>query len=276
MTAASPTNPRLLTPNRPRANRPLFVFLPGMDGTGELLQPQIGGLEECFDIRCLSLPADDCSDWSTLAAQTSALVRQERQSERPIVLCGESFGGCLALLVALTAPQLCDRLILVNPASSFGERPHLKLAMAVLPWLPDSFYRSLAGTILPLLTANRPIEPAVREALVIAMQSVPPKTAGWRLTLLENFQMAPSQLRRLTCPTLLIAGESDRLLPSTTEVERLAAALPDARTVTLPESGHACLLETDVHLFEILRRQEFLPNTDTGDAGQWQNVEKMR
>ncbi len=39
-------------------------------------------------------------------------------------------------------------------------------------------------------------------------------------------------------PTLLIASAADRLLPSMGEAARLAALLPDARRVTLPDSGH--------------------------------------
>lgn len=38
---------------------------------------------------------------------------------RPIYLLGESFGGVLALAVAAERPDLVDRLVLVNPATSF-------------------------------------------------------------------------------------------------------------------------------------------------------------
>lgn len=274
MTAVPVTAPRLLAPSPPKPDLPLFAFLPGMDGTGELLQTQISDLERYFDIRCLSLPPGDRSDWPTLSAQTAALLRRVRQSERPIFLCGESFGGCLALAVALEVPQLCDCLILVNPASSFQERPHLKLATAVLPWMSDGIYRNLTRTILPLLMGNRAVAPRAREALLEAMKSVPPQTAGWRLSLLEDFQVPPQQLRRLSCPTLLVAGAADRLLPSVAEAERMAAALPDAQTAILPESGHVCLLETETHLSEILAARGLLPAA--GDATRLPKAERMR
>ena len=38
---------------------------------------------------------------------------------RPVYLLGESFGGVLALAVATERPELVDRVILVNPATSF-------------------------------------------------------------------------------------------------------------------------------------------------------------
>ncbi len=39
--------------------------------------------------------------------------------ERPVYLLGESFGGVLALAVAEARPDLVDRVVLVNPATSF-------------------------------------------------------------------------------------------------------------------------------------------------------------
>jgi len=45
---------------------PLFVFLPGMDGTGQLLRSQTAGLEVAFDVRCLAIPRDDLTSWDVL------------------------------------------------------------------------------------------------------------------------------------------------------------------------------------------------------------------
>lgn len=268
-----PLSLRFLTPRSPQPERPLLAYFPGMDGTGMLLQPQVGALARCFDLRCLVLPAADCGDWQTLTAQTIALLRNEiRDTSRPVILCGESFGGCLALSVARTAPQLCDRLILVNPATSFRERPYLKLVTAVVPWVPTGTYQSLAGFFLPLLVGDRYIESRDRDALLAAMQSVSTQAVRWRLQLLENFYLPVPELRRLPQPTLLLAGEADRLLPSVAEIERLASILPDARTVALPDSGHTCLLEAETNLLEILRSQDFLPDP----SERLQKTGKMR
>ena len=60
-------------------------------------------------------------------------------------------------------------------------------------------------------------------------------------------------------PTLLVASACDRLLPSLGEASRLAAALPTARRVTLPDSGHTALLEEGVDLAALLARAGLLP-----------------
>lgn len=48
--------PCFLTPKRVQPDYPLLVYLPGMDGTGQLLRSQTAGLETGFDVRSLALP----------------------------------------------------------------------------------------------------------------------------------------------------------------------------------------------------------------------------
>ena len=74
---------RFLTPKPPKPDRPLFVFLPGMDGGGLLLRSQIPKLANHFDIRCLAIPADDMASWEVLVSETIALIEAEKQAGKP-------------------------------------------------------------------------------------------------------------------------------------------------------------------------------------------------
>lgn len=55
--------------------------------------------------------------------------------DRPVYLLGESFGAVLALAVAAAKSDLVDRLVLVNPATSYENSiwPRLGPALAKLP-----------------------------------------------------------------------------------------------------------------------------------------------
>ena len=55
--------------------------------------------------------------------------------DRPVYLLGESFGGLLALAVAAAKTDLVDRLVLVNPATSYEASvwPRLGPVLAKLP-----------------------------------------------------------------------------------------------------------------------------------------------
>ncbi|MFN6534944.1 MAG: alpha/beta fold hydrolase [Nostoc sp. EkiNYC01] len=264
--------PCFLTPKRLRPEYPLFVYLPGMDGTGQLLRSQTAGLEVGFDVRCFAIPRQDLTTWDVLTDNVLDLIHAEleKSSHRPVYLCGESFGGCLAMKVAIKAPHLFQRIILINPASAFQLRPWLNWASQITYLVPSGLYDLGALGLLPFLASLPRISRSDRHELLRTMRSVPSATVLWRLSLLREFEIDEEQLRQLTQPVLLIAGGSDRLLPSVTEVERLANIIPNTEIVVLPNCGHACLLEQDTNLYEILKDNDFLESQ--ADIGKGQEV----
>lgn len=256
------SRPCFLTPQNLHPDYPLFVFLPGMDGTGELLRTQTSGLGKGFNVRCLAIPPDDLTSWDGLAEQVIELIQAElthAQAQAPVYLCGESFGGCLAIKVALKAPDLFARIILVNPASAFRRRAWVKWGAQAVQWLPSPIYRLSSAGLLPFLAAPHRMASEDRQALLETMTRVPQRTSVWRLALLNEFDVLEPELSELTQPVLLVASAADRLLPSVAEANRLLSYLPNANLVVLPNSGHACLLEFDVFLYEIMGAQNFLP-----------------
>ncbi|MDF5712226.1 MAG: alpha/beta hydrolase [Nostoc sp. S4] len=252
--------PCFLTPKRLQPEYPLFVYLPGMDGTGQLLRSQTAGLEVGFDVRCFAIPRKDLTTWDVLTNNVLDLIHSEleKSSSRPVYLCGESFGGCLAMKVAIKAPQLFKRIILINPASAFRLRPWLNWASQITYLVPSGLYDIGALGLLPFLASLPRISRSDRHELLKTMRSVPSETVLWRLSLLREFDIDEEQLRHLTQPVLLIAGASDRLLPSVTEVKRIANIIPNTKIMVLPNCGHACLLEQNINLYEILKTKDFL------------------
>jgi len=254
----------LLKPNLPRDDYPLFIFLPGMDGSGKLLRSQIPKLSQGFDISCLAIPTDDLANWDVLVNETIALITAEKAKgrHRAVYLCGESFGGCLAIKVVLKAPHLFDQLILVNPASSLRRQPLIQWGSYLTDWLPENIYPLSVLGLLPFLASLGKIEKSDRQALLTAMQAVPQTTSIWRLSLVRSFDVDSEQLSTIQQPTLVIASGADRLLPSVSEAKFLVNQIPNAQMTLLPTSGHACLLETDIDLWEILKAQKFLLHRD--------------
>ncbi len=222
---------------------------------------QTAGLEAAFDIRCFVIPADTLDSWDVLAQQLIALTQAElqRTPRSSVYLCGESFGGCLALNVLSQAPNLFDRIILVNSASSFHRVPLMNLGSFLLPWTPQFVYDFSSMLALPFLAQIDRLSPQARHALMQASQDAPKNTAAQRLVLLREFKIDEIALHQITQPVLLIASQSDRLLPSVHEAQRLSHLFPNSQVVTLPHSGHACLVEKDVDLVTIFQAANFLP-----------------
>ncbi|KYC36225.1 alpha/beta hydrolase [Scytonema hofmannii PCC 7110] len=252
--------PCFLTPKRLQPELPLFVYLPGMDGTGQLLRSQTAGLEVGFDVRCLAIPRDDLTSWDVLTNNVLDLIHAELEKSacREVYLCGESFGGCLAQKVAIKAPKLFKRIVLINSASAFHLRPFLSWASQLTSLVPSCLYDIAGLGLLPFLANLSRISRTDRHELVKTIRYVPPQTVLWRISLLREFYVDDAQLSRLTQPVLVIAGSQDRLLLSLEEAKRLTNLLPNAKMLVLPDCGHACLLETDINLYEIMRKQNFL------------------
>ncbi|WP_346290552.1 alpha/beta hydrolase [Sphaerothrix gracilis] len=254
------SNIHLLRLTSIRPHLPVLLFLPGMDGTDVSLRPQLADLQLYFDVYCLMIPPDDDSDWVTLARTAAEALSQNHISGRPVYLCGESFGGCLALQIAATYPQIFHHLILINPASSFGQHFWMGWGADLLPALPYYLYYVSAFGLLPFLAAFDRIEIHHCQALLTAMQAVTQKSARGRLRLLSLFKPDWVRLRQLKQPTLIVASRADRLLPSVAEAEKLQQAIAQAQISLLPNSGHVCLLERQVKLIDILQTHKFVPD----------------
>jgi pimeloyl-ACP methyl ester carboxylesterase len=231
---------------------PLFVLFPGMDGTGKLFDRQITGLVDRFDLRCLSISTDDLTSWAGLVNRTIRLILTELSPGQELYLCGESFGACFAMQVAQQLGTKITKLVLINPASSFARLPLLAAGSALSGLLPDALYPLSALILVNFLINGDRVAPAERQSLIDAILSVHPQTAAWRLNLLRQFSFDTIIPKLVDIPVLLIAGELDRLLPSPSEVRILSQMLPQSKTLLLPTSGHACLLERDIYLSDLL------------------------
>ena len=235
--------------------RPLFFFLPGMDGSGLSLQAQRDGLDQNFNVRYLSMSPEDRSGWGELTERTATLIKmeQDRNPGQVTIICGESFGGCLALSLISRFPDLCDHLILVNPASSARHQIWINPCSAVTKLLPVPLYNLSTLGLCDLLIASHRVCKPMKRRLLSAIQSVGPENAAWRLSLLRQFNVDDLVVHRSLQSTLILVSGADRLLPSRSEASRLTRFLPGARTLVLPQSGHACLLESQVNLLAILQ-----------------------
>jgi pimeloyl-ACP methyl ester carboxylesterase len=241
-----------LPPHLAQPHLPLLVLFPGMDGTGKLFTKQIAGLVDRFDIRCLSIATNDLTGWAGLVDRAVQLILSELAKGRELYLCGESFGACFAMQVAEQLGTKINKLILINPASSFARLPLLAAGSALSGLLPNALYSISAMILVNFLIDGDRVAPAERQSLIGAILSVHPQTAAWRLNLLRQFPVDSIVPKLIHIPTLLIAGELDRLLPSSLEVNILSQLLSDSKTLLLPNSGHACLLERDIYLADLL------------------------
>jgi pimeloyl-ACP methyl ester carboxylesterase len=161
-----------------------------------------------------------------------------RLGEPPAHVVGLSLGGCVALALALRAPDRVRSLTVVNAFARLrpaGPGAVLRLAarLALLATAPMSAVAALvARGLFP-----RPEQAALYEAAVrsLGRNSRRAYFAGVRAILGFDVRAA---LERVRCPTLVMAGADDATVALDLK-EALARAIPGSRWVIVPGSGHA-------------------------------------
>lgn len=210
-------NWRLLLPELGRTHR---VIAPDMIGFGYTESPEVG-----FDLEA----------WLGQLTGLLGVLGIERCH-----VVGNSFGGAMALRLALARPELVDRLVLMGPAGlSFPITDGLEAVWGYEPSLPamDHLVRDvftaaateISDDLVALrLAASR--RPGVQERYAALF---PPPRQRW----VDALGITPEQAASITHPTLVVHGEEDAVVPLEAS-RRLVGLLPDARLEPIADCGH--------------------------------------
>jgi 3-oxoadipate enol-lactonase len=156
----------------------------------------------------------------------------------PAHVLGLSLGACVALRLALAAPGRVRSLTLVNPFARLqlagpGDLPRLALRILLLGTGP---MRVMAAHVARRLFPW-PEQRALYEAAVASLAATPRRAYFAAMRALAGFD-ARGQVTAIRQPTLIVAGDRDTSVPLAAKVA-LAAAIPRARLLVVPASGHA-------------------------------------
>jgi pimeloyl-ACP methyl ester carboxylesterase len=170
--------------------------------------------------------------------------------ERRAIVIGESFGGALALSLALTEPERVRALVILNSFPYFAPQFRLRLAiygLKTMPWGAMALVRRLTAFRLHSRHTHRQ---EIRRFLQLTAQA---SREGYlsRLRLLTRYDVR-ERLHELRHATLFLAAEQDRLVPSLAQAQYMAARVPGAVVRELAGHGHICLIAPDVDLEQIL------------------------
>ncbi len=128
---------------------PPLVYVPGMDGTGQLFYTQVPALARHFSVTMYAL-RDTATEMDALVADLERVVRIAASNGEPAVLVAESFGGALAMSFALAHPAMVRGLVVLNSFPYYGRQFRLRLALGMLRIMPWGMMRTVRW-----LTASR-------------------------------------------------------------------------------------------------------------------------
>jgi pimeloyl-ACP methyl ester carboxylesterase len=203
-----------------------LIFLHGLSGSGRWWGRNVPAFAGRFRTYAIDLPGfgeNRRVPWSRLDDTVDWLAVWLEDEGYPVAhVAGHSLGGAVAARLASRHPERVDCLVLVDAAI----RPRGTFATARAADVIRTFGHPSPGFAPMFVQDLLHMHPlSVVAAAVDALQT------DWE-----------RHLERIAAPTLVIWGEYDAITPISLG-HRIAAIVPDARLVTVPNAGHSPMWE---------------------------------
>jgi pimeloyl-ACP methyl ester carboxylesterase len=249
------------------------VYVHGLGGSSQNFTDVAGLLADRFDGQAVDLPGFGYSDpspqYSIPAFARRLIAYLDHDGRGPVHLVGNSLGGAISVRVAALRPDLVRTLTLISPAMPFLD-PRRTAQGPVLPLLALPGANRLFAWGMARLT----VEEMADEVLAACFGDVSKVSDQRRAEAMEEIRLrytvahypkaylatlrglvssfvraylpgANSQWRlaaRITAPTLVIGGLTDRLVDPRVPAQ-VARVIPDSRLLILPRVGHVAQME---------------------------------
>jgi len=211
------------------------ILIPGLNCSARLYAEQIPVLWQFGPVTLADHRRDD--GIATIARRILAGAPER------FALAGLSMGGYIAFEVVRQAPGRVAKLALLDtgpgaevPERTAQRRPLIELAR-------QGRFGEVTEDQFPWLVHRKRHADAALKAAVRAMneETGPEAYIRQQHAIMARPDSRPG-LKAIACPTLVLVGDDDRLTPPALSQE-MAAAIPGARLVVVPESGHLSTME---------------------------------
>jgi pimeloyl-ACP methyl ester carboxylesterase len=212
-----------------------IVLVPGMLCTTEIFASQIAAL----------WPYGSVTIASTLEGDTIAEMAASILAAAPprFALAGISMGGYIELEIMRQAPERVLKLALLDTEARPDTPEQTAQRRALLAQVNTGNFETLLALALPAIVHPAHQDDAVlretnvRMGLAVGIE----RWARQAEAVMRRIDYRPS-LPAISVPTLVLVGDSDTFTPPNRS-EEMAATIPGARLVVVPECGHASTIE---------------------------------
>ncbi len=227
---------------------PAVLLLHGLGATAESWALQMPALIQAgyrplaVDVRGFGKTPFPDRRWSPaqVAQDMDALLAALGLESAHVV--GISMGGVLAQQFALDFPQRVRRLVLVNtfarlkPGGLGGWLYFLYRFLLVQFISLEKQARLVSRRIFP-----HPEQEPLRQMLIEQIRQADPRAYRAAMRALGAFDVL-DRLPGLSMPVLVVTGEQDTTVPPASQ-RQMAARIPHARQVVIPNAGHAVIAD---------------------------------
>jgi len=227
-------------------HRPPLLLLPGLASDAELFGPQMEDLAGVADIRVADLTKHDTM--AALAADALAQAPWPR-----FAIGGLSMGGYVAHEMLRQAPGRVSALALIDTSARPDTAEATENRRRLIA-LAERDYAAVVEALLPkLMTAAHVADPRLAKVVRdMAMRTGPDAFARQERAIIARAD-SRTGLAQVACPTIVIAGADDQLMPREIHAEQ-AAGIPGAELVIVDDCGHLSSIEQPAKVNAALRR----------------------
>jgi len=204
------------------------------------LVPGYGDSEECAELR----------DMLDFTLHTWDVV--DRLGVKDPVLVGFSMGGMIASEMAAIAPNDISRLALIAPAGLWLDDHPVADFFSMMPYeLPKYLFHDAVAGAKAFQAAGDMSDPKFLQAFLV--QNARQLGAAGKILFPIPERGLSSRLYRIKARTLVIWGESDKLIPPV-YAKAFQRAIPRADVVMIPEAGHVVPFEKPAEVISAIAR----------------------
>ncbi len=200
-----------------------------------------------------SPPLDGDLTAASMAADTLELV--DRLGLAPAALAGWSMGGFVAQELAAAEPERFSRLVLLasdtGGADAVRSPADVQRALVDCSGTPREQATRLIGLLFPPQVAAS-TDQRFGDVVAEARARLDPETLDAQARAMEAWHARPRTVcGEITQPTLVAAGDDDRVIPAE-NADRLAAAIEGSRLARFAGAGHAFMAQEPKRVADLI------------------------
>ncbi|MEK7578354.1 MAG: alpha/beta hydrolase [Patescibacteria group bacterium] len=225
-------------------SKKIIIFIHGWGLSSKIFEPIIYRLKNDFEVYSLDLPGFGRSpinksmflkDYADFVYE---FIKNDNIKE-PIVV-GHSFGGAVAVKLALLYPDGFSKLVLVCASAIRQPRHKMILIKKVTDFLKPLFSLKSRGFILKLLKLDKTDYAQIEN---------PELKQTFKNIISEDLSPYFSMIK---IPTLVIWGEKDAVTPLS-EGKFIAETIPDAKLAIIKNASHFLFLEKPDEFIKLIK-----------------------
>jgi pimeloyl-ACP methyl ester carboxylesterase len=224
---------------------PTLLILPGLLEDADAFTHAIEALRDKTTVIVADLTRSD-----TIAGLAQQALQQAPAGT--LALAGHSMGGYVALEVLRQAPARVERLALLNTHAR-PDSPEATENRRRLMALAEKDFPAVIESLMPKLMSEEHVKDSGMTGTISEMALAIGKEAFLRQekAIIGRIDSRP-HLPRIACPTIVVAGRNDALMPLEL-LEELARGIPGASLEIVEDSGHMASIEQPERVTEILK-----------------------